>query len=278
VIKNYPRNGTVAEKKAFWLENPLVGDITIQLDFAPNFLMRCENDDTVVKELYWTGFKGWENTSLMLWSRLMADVSHGLILDIGSYSGIYSLLAGKQAPHTQILAFDIQQRCVDRLKENSKINKITNIDAFHCACSAKNGEVDFYFYEEAGILSSVASLMPSKINDRKATVPAIIADDFLNKKYPDTPVRLIKIDAENAERVVLNGLQNTLAKYAPDVLLEINDDRELANIKGLLPRGYRLFSIDEQQSRFRKVGFFFKGFQGNRNYFASRGRPPILSG
>jgi hypothetical protein len=109
-------------------------------------------------------------------------------------------------------------------------------------------------------------------------VPAIIADDFLNKKYPDTPVRLIKIDAENAERVVLNGLQNTLAKYAPDVLLEINDDRELANIKGLLPRGYRLFSIDEQQSRFRKVGFFFKGFQGNRNYFASRGRPPILSG
>ena len=73
-------------KKKFWKANPVKGDISIKLPFMPCFLMHCDNDDTVVKELYWTKYQGWELTSLKLWHNLSVKVGNSIILDIGTYS------------------------------------------------------------------------------------------------------------------------------------------------------------------------------------------------
>jgi len=83
------------EKKEFWIKNPVKGEIDIIIDGLPAFKMFCENDDTVVKELYWTDYKDWELTSLTLWNNLLEEVDNLCVLDIGAYSGIYSLIAAK---------------------------------------------------------------------------------------------------------------------------------------------------------------------------------------
>ena len=91
-MKDYKKLFT-AEKKVFWKENPIHGDIDISIEGIPPFKMHCKNDDTVVKELYWTAFKGWEFTSLTLWNNLLDMLEKGIVLDIGTYSGIYSLIS-----------------------------------------------------------------------------------------------------------------------------------------------------------------------------------------
>ncbi|HIN98395.1 MAG TPA: FkbM family methyltransferase, partial [Flavobacteriaceae bacterium] len=111
-----------AGKKAFWKENPLNGNIEIKLDDFPSFSMYCENDDTVIKELYWTNWKGWENTSLALWANLLSQIQGGLILDIGSYTGIYAIIAAELNPSSSIYAFDIQEECINRIKKNLSLN------------------------------------------------------------------------------------------------------------------------------------------------------------
>lgn len=85
------------EEKAFWRANPLNGEVTIKVPGLPEFTMMNRNDDTVVKELYWIDYTGWEATSLRLWAALAARAS-GIPLDIGAYSGIHSILAAMVNP------------------------------------------------------------------------------------------------------------------------------------------------------------------------------------
>lgn len=260
---------SILDKKKFWAANPLKGDIDIHLSFCQAFKMHSLNDDTVVKELYWTDFRGWEMRSLMLWKGLCEKVESGIILDIGSYSGIYSLIAGLSSKNSLIIAFDIQEKCVQRVQQNALLNGIGNIQTELKACSDENGDVVFYFYEEQGILSSVASIVPSSINDKSSMVQSVCLDDYLSFLETQAPVKLIKMDVEDAEVGTMRGLKSTLERSRPDILIEINSNKNLSIIQKELPKGYQVFSIDEKSPRLKKPGFFFKRFKGSRNFILS---------
>jgi len=61
-MNNYDKL-TMNEKRQFWIKNPLNGNILIKIDDI-EFYMKCNNDDTVVKELYHSNFKGWERNEI----------------------------------------------------------------------------------------------------------------------------------------------------------------------------------------------------------------------
>jgi len=243
--KAYPQM-TIREKKAFWAENPLNGDIPIRLPFRPaTFLMHCENDDTVVKELYWTDFSGWEPHSLRLWHLLSQQVGERCVLDIGAYSGIYSLIAAQNAPGARVMAFDIQTRCLQRVRTNVDLNGFANVETHLAACGATDGTCTFHFYEEPGILSSVASTIPKAMNDRSAEVQALRLDTLLGGRGLLDRVGLVKIDVEDAETATLSGMQEVLERARPDLLVEVNNPANLARVGALLPQGYTIWSINE---------------------------------
>lgn len=257
----------VKEKKEFWSNNPIKGDISINIQNLniDKFLMYCDNDDTVVKELYWTDFKGWELTSLTIWANLLHKAQKGVVLDIGSYSGIYSLISSKVSTEFEIYGFDIQQKCIDRLQKNIEINNILNIKTHRAACANNNGELTFYFYKEKGILSSVASIVPNKMNDIEEKVGAIRLDDFLNKNESIEKVELIKIDVEGAENETLKGLSSTLQKDKPDVLIEVNKPEGLVEVKKKFPKDYKIYDINEDVLEIKKLKWFKKPSK-HRNY------------
>lgn len=262
-----------AGKKAFWKQNPLQGDIDVAVPGLRGFKMRCENDDTVVKELYWTRFTGWELASLRLWHGLLRASQPGVVLDIGCYSGIYALISSLEG--FQVHAFDIQKRCLERLAENLELNNCQNVDRHLAACADESGEVEFFYYEEEGILSSVASVVPKKVNDRAARVEAVRIDDMR-----DTfgPVRVVKIDVEGAEQSTLRGMRRTLESSRPDVLIEVNDHGSLGDVKALFPQGYDYYSVDETKPRIRRMRRFSFPFKKARNYlFSTRERKELES-
>jgi len=259
-----------AQKKIFWKSNPLNGTIDITLPFFRPFKMVCQNDDTVVKELYWTDFTGWEPSSLKLWFKLSQSFNDGIIFDIGCYSGIYSLIAALSNERATVIAFDIQGKCVDRTIQNATENNISNIKVKLNACSANEGRAPFYFYEEEGILSSVASLKPKKMNDKSAMIESVCLDNYLSSHLTGMPVRLIKIDVEDAEVETIRGLSNTLANHCPDVLIEINSNGNLNKVIELIPMQYDVYSIDEAIPQIKKPGWFFKRYRGSRNFLLTQ--------
>ena len=270
-MKNYSQL-TITEKKKFWKENPIYGEIDINVDGLDSFKMYCDNDDSVVKELHWTDYRGWELTSLRLWSDLLKNNTNGTIYDVGAYSGIYSLIAYKASNQFKIYAFDIQDKCMDRLKKNVAINKATNIELLQAACTDFNGETDFFFYEEDGIMSSVASLVPNKLNKLNKKVTTIKLDDF---ELNDV-IKLIKIDVEGAEISTLKGLKRVLSKDAPDVLIEVNNFKELKTVKKQFPRGYHVYDINEKELFIKKMNWFSKPSK-HRNYlFTKRAKNDLI--
>ncbi len=255
----------IGEKKIFWKNNPVNGEIEILIDGIKSFKMYSENDDTVVKELYWTGFKGWELTSLLLWNSLVNKLSSGLVYDIGTYSGIYTLIAANNAKNNEIHAFDIQNKCIDRVKKNCLINEFNNIFVKQAACTDFSGKTSFYFYEEEGIMTSIAGLLPNKVNNLKMDVDAIKLDDYNNNEK----VELIKIDVEGAEISTLRGLKNTLTNFSPDVLIEINNKADIKNVKKMFPRGYNIYDIDETELQLKQIKLFTK-LSRHRNYLFTK--------
>ena len=260
---------SIKQKKFFWAQNPLVGDIEInisQLSPFKSIKMHCENDDTVVKELYWSGFSGWEPASLHIWCELLKRIEGGLVLDVGSYSGIYTLIAARIREDCDIIALDIQSRCLDRVSENSFINNLRNIECKLAACSDFDGQADFYFYDESGIMSSIASLVPKKINNKSAKIDVIKLDTYVEVEKNGRLVSLVKIDVEDAEAATLRGMQKLLKVSNPDILIEINDINNIEIVRSLIPDSYNIVGINESAfDVFDAMNRHIEG-SGSRNY------------
>ena len=267
-MKDYKKLFT-AEKKVFWKENPVQGNIDISIDGIIPFKMYCKNDDTVVKELYWTNFKGWEYTSLTLWNNLLDSVTEGIVLDIGTYSGIYSLIAAQKTTVNHIYAFDIQDKCIERTNVNFKLNTIKNADVVKAACSNENGEIAFHYYEEEGIISSVAGVIPKEMNNLSTTVKSVRLDDWYQDLDQKHPISLLKMDVEGAEQLTLKGMNAILKEFSPNVLIEINDYIDLKAVKKLFPKGYNVYDINEDELVIKKLGLFKKP-SAFRNYLFTK--------
>ena len=264
------RTMSTRQKKAFWRANPVHGDTTIAIPGLSPFLMHSDNDDTVVKELFWTGFRGWERTSLRIWSQIAGSAPAGLVLDIGAYSGIYALIAGLANASHKVVAVDIQPRCLARVEQNCGLNGLANITTLHAACIDTEGSVPYFYYEESDVLSSIASVEPNAQNDLAAEAPGLPVDALVAREAGSMPVVLIKIDVEGAEDRTLLGAHDTLARHRPDVLIEINDHRKIGAISKLFPPGYHGYSIDETRPRTRRIGRFAKPFDSRNFLFSTR--------
>ena len=267
---------SLKKKKAFWKENPIVGEIDIKIPGINSFKMFSDNDDTVVKELYWTDFKGWELTSLVLWNDLIKSINtEDVVYDIGAYSGIYSLIGVTAAKVKKIIAFDIQKITLERLAKNCSINNIGNIQLVRAACTSFNGEATFYFYKEDGIISSVAGLVKKEMNNLEESVKAIRLDDFNSENNNNAVVSLMKIDVEDAEIETLKGMQDLLKNNKPDVLLEVNDNKKLKKVKKLFPNDYVVYDIDEEKLLIKKLKWYSKPSKF-RNYLFTTKNHKIL--
>jgi FkbM family methyltransferase len=264
---------TLDEKKAFWRTNPINGVVTIKVRGVPEFAMVNRNDDTVVKELHWTDYAGWEPTSLRLWAEL-AGRAEGVVLDVGAYSGIYSILAATVNPRVRVLAVDIQRDCVDRIRENAHVNDLGKVEPHHAAASNRSRTMRFFFRREPDILTSVASLVDTDYANDSAEVTAVRLDDFLAERRVREDVSLIKMDVEGAELDALDGLGETLATARPAVLVEVNDFGDLPEVRRRFPRGYRCFQVAEERGTVRRVRPWSKPV--GRNYLFTVGRVPSL--
>ena len=203
----------------FWNKTPLKGVVTMKLDTPYTFKMISNNDDTVVKEMYWSSMKGWERNEIDIVKKLLEKNKYDLMFDIGSYTGFYSLLFARYNQNTKIYTFEIIQDIKKRLEENIKINNFKNINTFNIGLS--DVEKDIYINKGSfdNGFSSVSKLTDTKNNNK---IKCTSLDNFIknhkinlkNKKI------FIKVDVEGHEMSVLKGMENLIKSNTIDLLFE----------------------------------------------------------
>ena len=137
-----------------------------------------------------------------------------VVLDIGGNIGYYAIRFSQLVgPTGQVFAFEPVPTTVQRLRDNVRANGCTNVVICPVAVTNESMPVTIYETDHHGI----AGLQPLTADTISHAADGVLLDDFLQC---DRPVRLMKIDVEGAERLVLQGAQKRIARDRPYILLE----------------------------------------------------------
>ena len=159
------------------------------------------------------------------------------VYDIGANIGFVSLSLSKQVGSKgRVVAFEPVPKNLTRLRENIKLNNISNIQVFESAVSDCSGEAVIRVSEDL----AMASMVWHK-HDPGATELTIqtVAVDNLVDAGQIPPPRFIKIDVEGTEGLALLGMQSTIASARPVLFIECSDVGREATWNLLTSLGYR---------------------------------------
>lgn len=150
------------------------------------------------------------------------------ILDIGGYTGIYSLVAGKANPNAKIHVFEPSHITVMKLKENIKQNFLEGRIIVHNVALSNGVGNLFSFSTERESMASTNRVSRSSSSQAQRVNHSSL-DSYLIEN-----VDLIKIDVEGFESEVIDGAIETIRRYKPIVVMECLDHEELERIRLVL--------------------------------------------
>jgi FkbM family methyltransferase len=206
----------------FWKKYPLTGIINISIQNF-NFKMYCDNDDTVVKELYWSNFNGWEKKEIDMIINLCKKKKYDYFFDIGSYSGFYSLLLSSIYSDINVYSFEIIDKIFERLNNNIHLNNYKNIMTINKGVADKNCTLFISKGSFDNGLSSVSYLTNKSSEQESINIDVVSIDSFLENRLNSKNI-LIKIDTEGTEKNVIKGMKYLMDNNNVDILIEVNDN------------------------------------------------------
>jgi FkbM family methyltransferase len=144
------------------------------------------------------------------------------MIDIGALVGLFALVGARRVgPTGRVDAFEPVPSSYEKLMRNIALNGCGWVHPNRAAVTDHSGVVSLGIPQERLVGYSVAEFsIGAKLNAVEA--PAVILDEYVGD---DTPVRLVKIDAEGSERDILRGASRLLERMPPDaLLLELNHE------------------------------------------------------
>jgi FkbM family methyltransferase len=221
------RRGRLPER--FWRRIAPIGTFTLNAPSGEPVTYVADEGDFLARSIVWSNLHDWEETSTPVFCEL-ARTSAGF-LDIGAYTGIYTLLACAVNPNLKARAFEPNPKVHDRLVANLRANSLQGrAMPLMLALLDDHG---------TGTLHVPGDETAAMLGDPSAGgIPVRIgkADDYAD----DLDVDLVKIDVEGLEPQILRGMSNIITRRRPSILIECLTDEALTLVREVLdPYAYR---------------------------------------
>lgn len=131
----------------------------------------------------------------------------GLMLDIGSQYADWAIIAAKKYG-THVIAFEASRENADKAQANIDLNRLNKrIQLINLAVGSRNEIIEANY--DGGMVNSIG-------RGEKEILETIRIDDLV---VPDN-LDLVKIDIEGFELEALKGMELTLLRYKPRVVIE----------------------------------------------------------
>lgn len=192
--------------------------------------------DSVVNVFKRKGF--FESKALNIWNEI-ADRNKGrydrLMLDIGAYTGIYTISAAKR--RANVIGFEPNPFSYRRALLNFTLNDV-DAEIIELGLLDQNAVQEFYLPKGRELSSASTFLL------RQGSVYRIVARTLDSFDFKN--VYCIKIDVERTEEQVLKGALNTIYKYRPIIIIELLRDYLYERaMKVLEPYNYKVTSLGQ---------------------------------
>lgn len=206
--------------------------------------------DEISNHIFYSGiFGNYEGYSLKIWNQLSLQAEKSYVLDIGGYSGIYSLVGASANSEISIHAFEPHPDTFKKLKKNIDSNIFANISAHNFALDIKNG--DLIFYNSKGTSPSGFSSVNHIYIEKDAGTMICKSkkiNDLFEEKYKDMRISLIKIDIERGEYPVLKSIIQRIIQDKSCVLCEILDEESYGKFDELFcTNDFQTIVIDDDK-------------------------------
>lgn len=208
------------------------------------FDMLAPGRDVVAKELHWGGGRRprpADQLALDVVAALAREA--GLVLDVGAYTGVFSLLSARVSPTAQVHAFEIIPQNAIAALHNVVTNDLLGQVTVHLTAVGAPDQ------------DGTSLLVPS--GDGGSALPDYLSSDMVFTSGVHVPVRsldaastgwpapdgrgtVLKIGVEGAENEVLRGAAALVRERRPDVLCELLPGAAVDGLREVLdPLGYR---------------------------------------
>lgn len=202
-------------------------------------------------------YGAYELDELELMRNLMAAHPNAVALDIGANVGHHALYLASFC--SAVHAFEPYDAVAGRMDEKIRRNSLQHIHVHRIGLGERDETLEFFAPQGMNTGTGTFVAGHEAHNNRPAgRLQLVHADRYLENLNLPT-IDLIKIDVEGFELSTLRGLQATLRRYRPVVMLELSDaarfslpDREA--LMAFFPPDYEAQVVRGQRHRFGLVG------------------------
>lgn len=188
-----------------------------------------------------------------------------IVIDIGANTGHHSLFFSRYVK--EVFSFDPYKDVFDIMEQRIAYNSIKNIHTFNFGLGDKDQFLDFF--APVGNNRGTGSFI---LPDNKKNIGQLEiknGDNFV-KSLGLARIDLIKIDVEEMEGVVVNGLHGTIERFRPILFIEVTPcaQKNIMNNLGYICVDYNFYIVDANNPIFiifNKTGCKLEKFKpGNR--------------
>jgi FkbM family methyltransferase len=225
-----------------WDRVPVKGQFRVDLPGGNGFVCNAVDGDGVIsRRLFWRGWLAYEPETIQVFYKLAQHSN--VVLDIGANTGFFTLLACAANSASTIVTFEPVPYIYARLVDHIRMNAWEDRCQARCeAVSNIQGSAKFHVPFCTGI--PVASSLNTQGYNGYAGYLIDVPVTTIDEVCAGERVDLIKIDVENYEDKVLEGMQRVLAASMPTIVLECYPEGPFRSVEAMLaPFGYRFFHL-----------------------------------
>lgn len=178
-----------------------------------NLKFKLSLQDWVQTNIFFLG--GYEKIELEYLFKILKDDS--LIIDVGANIGWYSINLATKLNKGKVYSFEPFSQNYNKLISHIEINKLNNVKPFKIALGQKKENLNInYNTNEDNLGMASINIKDFNVSER---VDVVALDEFLKIDELNN-LKFIKIDIEGFELEALLGMQKTLSKFKPMLLIE----------------------------------------------------------
>lgn len=198
--------------------------VTIRLPNGRNLSIGRNTGIGIASLLFWHGLDGHEPETSRTLRFFFERVT--TFLDVGANCGLYTVLGGLWNPNLKVIGFEPVPTIFSRLERNVVLNELQDrVRCENVALSSSSGRATLFLpksdnldIETTGTLVS-NSWQATQVTPLLLEVETVRFDEY-EARHP-MHVDLIKIDVEDFEADVLEGMQETIKRDRPFIVCEV---------------------------------------------------------
>jgi len=208
-------------------------NITVKMGIS-KFKVKDKASITVLDSSY-------ETTSMKRLDLQQGDV----FVDVGAHIGKYTIVAAaKVGDKGKVISVEPFPPNFALLKENVLLNRLGNVEVINVAAWNSSNQLRFFVGASSAHGGAYFNYDLNSITVKAEKIDRIVADAELSH------VDWIKIDVEGAEYEVLQGLEKTLDKFKPRLIVEVWQKNQ-NKVEKLLSKHNYVMSCISKGSKFR---------------------------